>query len=308
MKSGTPTFDQLHVFLTIVETGSFAAAARRLHRVSSVISYTITNLEQQLGVTLFDRETTRKPQLTEAGLAVLAEARTVAHSIDALRAKVNGMLDGLEADVSLAVSALIPGPRLVDALTAFEATFPTVTLRLSAEALDAVQRRVLSGEATIGVGVGLWNQTGDPIERIAIGEVEMVVVAAPSHPLASRTRIAQGVAREHTQLVMTHRSPSLDTEEFGVIGNRTWRLSDLSSKHMLLLAGIGWGTMPAHMVQENIEAGRLVKLRIPEAEHRLLPLTAIYRTDQPPGPAGRWLIRRFVEQSEGTRAIGTMPS
>ncbi|WP_375456248.1 hypothetical protein [uncultured Methylobacterium sp.] len=80
---------------------------------------------------------------------------------------------------------------------------------------------------------------------------------------------------------MTHRSASADREEFGVIG---------------------WGTMPAHRVQADSAAGRLVRLRMIGAEHRRLPLTAIYRTDRPPGPAGRWLIRRFVEQGERAEA------
>src|SRR5450631_425460 len=89
---GTPTLDQLRVLVTVVEVGSFAGAARKLNRATSVISYTIANLEAQLGVQLFDRETTRKPQLTEAGRMVLAEARLVASGIDALRAKTRGLL------------------------------------------------------------------------------------------------------------------------------------------------------------------------------------------------------------------------
>jgi NAD(P)-dependent dehydrogenase (short-subunit alcohol dehydrogenase family) len=48
---GTPTFDQLRVFLTVTDVGSFAGAARKLNRATSVISYTIINLESQLGVT-----------------------------------------------------------------------------------------------------------------------------------------------------------------------------------------------------------------------------------------------------------------
>ena len=66
---GTATFDQLRIFLAVVDTGSFAAAGRTLNRAVSVISYGITNLEAQLGLTLFDREGTRKPQLTTAGRA-----------------------------------------------------------------------------------------------------------------------------------------------------------------------------------------------------------------------------------------------
>jgi len=93
---GTPSLDQLRVFLAVVETGSFAAAGRHLGRATSAISYAIGNLEFQLGVSLFDRELTRKPQLTKAGRAVLSEARTISNGINGLRAKVSGLLQGLE--------------------------------------------------------------------------------------------------------------------------------------------------------------------------------------------------------------------
>ena len=58
---GIPTLDQLRVFLAVVDVGSFAGAARRLGRATSVISYSIGNLEAQLGDLLFDRKSTRNP-------------------------------------------------------------------------------------------------------------------------------------------------------------------------------------------------------------------------------------------------------
>src|SRR5882672_12811590 len=134
---GVPSLDQLTVFLTVVETGSFAAAGRRLGRATSAVSYAIANLEQQLGVQLFDRDQARRPALTEAGTAVLSEARSVSVGVDNLRAKVKGLLDGLEAQIALAVDVMLPTARLVDAMRAFEATFPTVTLRLYVEALGS---------------------------------------------------------------------------------------------------------------------------------------------------------------------------
>ena len=64
---GSPSLDQLRVFLAVVDAGSFSAAARRLNRRQSVVSYTIANLERHLGgLLLFDRAS-RKPTLTEAG-------------------------------------------------------------------------------------------------------------------------------------------------------------------------------------------------------------------------------------------------
>ena len=85
---GSPTLDQLRVFLTVVDVGSFAGAARKLGRATSVVSYSIANLETQLGVELFDRESTRKPQLTETGRTVWSEARTISNGVNSLRAKV----------------------------------------------------------------------------------------------------------------------------------------------------------------------------------------------------------------------------
>src|SRR5437868_10969795 len=122
-KVGTPSLDQLQVFLTVVTSGSFAEAGRRLGRATSAISYTIANLERQLGIALFDRVQTRKPILTEAGTALVAKARTVAGGVDDLRATVKGLRSGLEAEVALVVDVMMPTARLVDAVRAFEAQF-----------------------------------------------------------------------------------------------------------------------------------------------------------------------------------------
>ena len=180
---GTPTLDQLRVFQTVVDVGSFAGAARKLNRATSVISYSISNLEAQLGVALFDRESTRKPQLTEPGRTVLAEARTISHGIDGLRAKVKGLLQGLEPEVHLALDVMLPTARIVDALKAFRNEFPTVTLRLHMEALGGVIQLLLDRVATIGVNGPLPGDAGVAgIERIGVGNVVLIPVASPDHP------------------------------------------------------------------------------------------------------------------------------
>ena len=55
--------------------------------------------------------------------------------------------------------------------------------------------------------------------------------------------------------------------------------------------------MPEPMVREDIEKGRLVRLDMREYKDAFMRLHAIYRTDTPPGPAGSWLIDRFVAQA-----------
>src|SRR5213080_2797626 len=170
---GTPTLDQLRAFIIVVETGSFATAGRRLGRTTSAISYTINQLEQQLDVALFERAGTRRAMLSDAGSVVLARARTVTLNVDQLRASVKGLLDGLEAEVSLVVDVMLPTARLVDAIKAFEAIFPTVRLRLHVEALSAVAQLVKSGDADIGIA-GATHITEPGLEQIHVGEVTMI--------------------------------------------------------------------------------------------------------------------------------------
>ena len=295
---GTPTLDQLTVFLTIVEAGGFAAAARRLNRANSVISYAIANLEAQLGLSLFDREAAKSPVLTEAGKVVLAQARVIAGDVAALRAKAKGLLQGLEAEVHLVLDVMLPTARVVDALRAFRESFPTVHLRLHVENLGAVTQMVLERQATVGVAGPLEVVNGgDELDYIAVGATSLIPVAAPDHPLAQGPN-PPGAGRGHTQLVLTDRSKLTQGRDFAVASAHTWRLADLGAKHLLLKEGIGWGNMPEPMVREDLATGRLVRLEMPDLREAVYPLHAIYRADTPPGPATAFLIERFRGQPD----------
>jgi DNA-binding transcriptional LysR family regulator len=297
---GTPTFDQLRIFLAIVETGSFAAAGRKLGRAVSVISYGIANLETQLGLILFEREGTRKPQLTVAGRAVLAEARAVSQGIDGLRAKVKGLLDGLEAEVDFAVDVMLPAERLGRVLRTFATEFPTVQLRLHVEALGAITAMVLDRKAAIGLS-GPLAAGVEGVECIAAGSVAMVPVAAPDHPLGRMARIAPGAGRDYTQLVLSDRSRFTEGHDYAVMSPKTWRLADLGAKHALLREGIGWGNMPLPMIEGDLVAGTLVRLAMPDHPGGIYRFAGVWRRDAPPGPAASWLIDQFVALGQQDR-------
>jgi DNA-binding transcriptional LysR family regulator len=302
---GTPTLDQLRILLAIVDTGSFAAAGRKLNRAVSVISYGIGNLEAQLGLTLFEREGTRKPQLTVAGRAVLGEARSVAQGIDGLRATVKGLLDGLEAEVDIAVDVMLPAERLGLVLREFVAEFPTVQLKLHVEALGAVTAMVLDRQSVIGLSGPLAAGVGGIESRLA-GSVPMIPVAAPDHPLGRMTKITPGAGREHIQLVLTDRSRFTEGQDYSVMSPKTWRLADLGAKHALLRQGIGWGNMPLPMIEDDLISGTLVRLSMPDHVGGTYRFAGIWRRDTPPGPAASWLLDRFVALGADDRELPEM--
>ncbi len=83
---------------------------------------------------------------------------------------------------------------------------------------------------------------------------------------------------------------------FSVLSPLTWRLADLGAKHAFLKAGLGWGHMPLHMVQADIDSGALVRVRVEGVPRdSALPMRVVFRKDAPPGPAGR----AFIAQLKG---------
>jgi DNA-binding transcriptional LysR family regulator len=283
--------DQLRTFIAAADEGSFSAAGRKLRRAQSVVSQTLANLEGQIGVALFDR-TGRYPQLTEAGRALLAEARTVVDGMDGFKARARTLAEGLEPELAVAVDVMYPMASLTIAVGAFRQAFEHTPLRLYVEALGAVVQPVLDRACRIGV-IGSMPAVPDGMDAEKLLDVPMVTVVSPAHPLAAHKGVIslRELAR-HVQLVLTDRTALTEGRSYGVLSPLTWRLADLGAKHAFLRAGFGWGHMPVAMVQAGIDAGELVRIRLENYQSGTPPLAmfAVYRKDTPPGPAGRWLI------------------
>src|SRR5216684_369122 len=288
------SLDHLRMFIAAADEGSFSAGGRRLRRAQSVVSQTLANLEAQLGVKLFDRSS-RQPVLTRQGAALLAEARAVVSGMDVFKARAKGLSDGLEPELSIVVDVVFPLERLTGAVAAFQAEFPAVPLRLYVEALGAVLQPVIEGRCSLGV-MGSLPTAPAELTREHLLSVGWAFVASPTHPLASfKGPIPTRVLAKYRQLVLTDRSELSQGKDFGVLSPNTWRLADLGAKHAFLRAGLGWGGMPVGVVETDLANGSLVKIRIegvPEG-HLVMPMSAVFKTDTPPGPAGRWLIERL---------------
>ncbi len=290
------SLDQLRTFIAAAEAGSFSAAGRRLGRAQSVVSQTIANLEDQLRVSLFDRAG-RYPRLTDQGRILLGDARSVAGGIDALKARAKSMAGGIEPELSVVMDVMVPMNVVTVLAASFGEAFPDTSLRLYVEALGGVAKALVDGQCDLGV-IGTLAAGGQKLVSERLLSVRMATVAAPTHPLAqipgpiSRRELAR-----HVQLVLTDRTELSAGQEFGVLSPRNWRLADLGAKHAFLRAGLGFGGMPAAMVERDIAEGALVELAVEDMppESMFLTMSAAWRTDAPPGPAGRWFIDRMKE-------------
>ena len=290
------SLDQLRTFIAAVDEGSFSAASRKLLRAQSVVSETVSNLEDQIGVELFDRSG-RYPRLTPAGAVLLADARNIITGVDLLKSRAKGMALGLEPELSIVVDVFYPIDVITQVAREFRSHYPGVALRIYVEALGAAIEPVLDGRCSVGI-VGSLPTIPDTLTNERLQTIFFLMVAASSHPLAARKgKIPKEELAKHTQIVLTDRSKLSAGRELGVMSPATWRLADLFAKHHFLLNGLGWGGMPLHVVQQDLEEGRLAILPIEDVPPGGLPLTisAVWQTKSPPGPAGRWFIERLKE-------------
>lgn len=288
------SLDQIRIFIAAAEEGSFSAAARKLGRAQSAVSDLIRRLEEDFGVALFDRSG-RSPRLTPAGIELLKDARALAKAADFLKSRAKNMASGIEPELVVVVDVYFPFKTITEAAKEFRTLFPMTPLRIYNEVLGGALQPVLEGRAAFAVVGGPLPLPADFASEY-LGAVNAIMVAAPEHPLALLDGvIARAELEKHVQLVLTERSRNSAGREYSVLSPSTWRLADLFAKHAFLLNGLGWGSMPLHAVERDLAEGRLKELRIQDfpASGLIAPMSAVYRSATPPGPAGRWLVDRL---------------
>jgi DNA-binding transcriptional LysR family regulator len=281
------TLDQMRVFATVAETGSFRSAAIRLDRVPSAISHAIGNLEAQLDIELFDRSG-HKPRLTPAGATLLADVKGVLLKVDIVRARAGGLGQGVELEIVLALDPQFPLPPLCRALDAMHHRYPTVALRILSTPLGASIDALLEGRCDLAIsGIDLVHPA---VELESLLAVRRAAVVSACHPLAKweEKQLDGATLSDHVQIVVEDNSERTRDRDFGVVSTLRWRVADNLSKHSLIAAGMGWGSLPLWMIDHELQAGTLVRLPVAafcEGGETMVQTYLARRADRPPGPA-----------------------
>jgi len=285
------TLDQIRTFVTVADSGSFRAAAARLSRVQSAVSHAIANLEAELGVPLFDRSSHR-PALTPQGQALLANARDLLLRVDAMRARAHGLGEGVELELSLTVDTLFPIATVGAALAEMRTTYPSVAIRLAVEPLGGPIAALTEKRSTLAVTVG--ENFRDPrVALTALAAIEMVAVVSRHHPLAALPKGHDASVpdlADHLQIVQSDPTPLSEGRDFGVLSPQTCRVSSQDTKHAMILAGLGWGRLPAWLIARDLDEGRLVRVDTKALGRNATVVSEAYlahRLDAPLGPAAR---------------------
>ncbi|AIL63964.1 LysR family transcriptional regulator [Pseudomonas alkylphenolica] len=289
--------EQLRLFVGVAEQRSFSAVARTQRKAQSAVSTAIALLEADLGVTLFERSSGRQPRLTEAGAALLEDARELLRQCERLDGRALALMRGQEAQLRVAQDEAMPYQPVIDSLDELAQQFPMLEVQLASGAQGDVARKLVERRADLGL---LFRHERMPsaLERRALGNVEMVTVCAVNHPLARLGQVNRQQLARHRQLLIAPQESGYPGGE--PISPQIWRADSFYAMAELLMRGLGWAWLPRHVVQYPTYHAQMVELRS-EWTPPALVVELVWRRDEPLGPAAQWLAERFAVH---LRAIG----
>lgn len=297
--------DQLRVLRAVVETGTVKAAAESLNRTQPAVSQALKALELQTGTELFDRSGYRL-ELTAVGRRVYLQSLRVLSEAEDLTQLIRHFEKGQEETITIAIDAAVDLKALTTVMTRLQTRFPDTRVILRAEVLSGAIEAVQSGEAALAVAPAIQVMLEEEgFDYMPVGGSIMRNVAAPSllgamdapRTLADLRRHHQVIARDSGQ------ATGLFDRELGVQkGQRRWYVSDLHTKKRLLVAGLGWGRLPQHMIAGELAQGVLREIELIDT-HLSFEIEVFAFRDRKPitGPVAAHLWKEFgaVSMLEG---------
>lgn len=257
------SLEALQILDAIDRRGSFAGAAKVLYKVPSTISYTVSKLEEDLGVQLFERAGP-KATPTEAGRELLKEGRHLLRAAQELEVRVRRVASGWESEFALGLDALFPAALLAGDVAAFYAVADSTRLRLVSESLSGTWEALLDRRADLLVAAGEGPSGGGYVVE-PLGTVRFVFAVAPGHPLAGRGRVGASELALHRAVAVADSARRLLPRTVGLQSAQdVLSAPDMRSKFALQLAGLGCGFLPEPCARAAIAAGALVALEVDE--------------------------------------------
>ncbi|MGE0097560.1 MAG: LysR family transcriptional regulator [Hydrogenophaga sp.] len=283
--------DNVRVFLAVLDTGSFSAAARTLGRVPSAVSMTIAQLEAELDLLLFDRRT-REPRPTDVARALEPQARQLASQLRQLQAHAQELHLGLEKRLTLAIAPELLSVPWSQPLAMLAQEFPSLDVEVLSAPQAAALRMLHAGEAQLAL---VFERPGtDERESFQeLGHEVLVAVMSPEHPEARtrQDRLSLKDLLDIRQIAVASRDAH-GADPRLMVARQIWRTDSHLATLSLVQAGLGWAYLPQRLVEPLVASGQLVEIRFGNMSNQLrLWVDVVWQNDQPLGLGAK----RFIE-------------
>lgn len=259
------SFDGLVVIDAIERRGSFAAAAEELNKVPSALSYVVQKLEEQLNVTLFEKQG-RKAVLTPAGRYLLEEGRLLLNAARALKDRTQSLATGWETRIRVAIDAMQNTDVVFNAIKLFLDEHPSVEFDVREEVMNGGWEALIHDDIDLLVGGSAPIPTQKGIATLAFSTLDRTLAVSPKHPLArAKQPIPSEQLKDHRVVVVHDSAKQAVGWTRGLLAeSNAIYVPSMWYKIKAQIAGLGYGFLSEKEVAPFIENGQLVEIDIQE--------------------------------------------
>lgn len=271
------TLEMLQVLDAIDKRGSFAAAAEQLDKVPSALSYIVQKLEEQLEVTIFQKQG-RRSVLTPAGKHLLNEGRHILSAVNQLTDKTRAIATGWEPKLRIAIDTIVDSALVFEVFNEFLLAHPSVEIDVSEEVMNGAWEALIEDRVDLLIGAPHPIPQQKGIHAQTMSSFDPVFVVSPKHPLAKAIQpIANSEIAKHRTVVVHDSAQTSIPWTAGIITeSKYFYVPNMEYKIKAQLNGIGCGFLPRSRIQHLIDAGKLVELEI-EYPRKEFPISIAWK-------------------------------
>lgn len=290
--------EQLLMFQTVIETGSFSAAARKLGKVPSAVSMSIANLEIDLDLKLFER-IGREPTPTAEAWVLYEKTQQLLIEMNQWKQHAHALSTGLESTLNIVVVSELLHTNWTDYITLLDQHFPSLSLNVvSAPQEDALQM-LLDQSAQLAL-MFEREQLDSREQFVELKREALVPVIAKINPLAELDKVSFEQMVQTRQIVVASRDNTIRPEL--LYSKDYWRTDNHHSACMMIVRNLGWGVLPLEMFNENPELRKKLKILdlydfTPKFEYYV---DLVWSRESELGAAARFLIEHIRKQRQHT--------
>lgn len=288
--------EQLIMFQTVIETGSFSAAARKLGKVPSAVSMSIANLEIDLNLNLFER-VGREPTPTSEAMVLYEKTQQLLIEMNQWKQHAHALSTGLESTLNIVVVSELLHTNWTDYITLLEQNFPSLAINIVSAPQEDALHMLLDQSAQLAL-MFEREQLDSREQFVELKREALVPVISNIHPLTQLKQVSFEQMVQTRQIVVASRDNRIKPEL--LFAKDYWRTDNHHSACMMIVRNLGWGILPLEMFNENPELKKKLKILelydfTPKFEYFV---DLVWSRESELGAAARFLIEYIRDQRQ----------
>jgi DNA-binding transcriptional LysR family regulator len=283
------TLEQWEALVAVVDAGSYAKAAERLHKSQSSVTYLVQKLESLLGVKAFEIRG-RKAALTPSGELLYRRAKVLLDEAGSLETAAKSASAGWEAEIRIAAEIVFPAWLLLKCFAKLNEESAHTRIDYIESVIAGTNEALLGGRADLAITASVPQAFSGAL----LMPLRMILVAHPEplHKLARTITLRD--LRAHRQLVVRETGTLRPTKTMVEAAQR-WTVSHMSTAIFAASMGFGYGWYPEERIRNELHQGSLKPLPLREGSERIGQLYLVF-ADRDSAGAGTLRLAEIIHE------------